>query len=96
MRVSGVHGALDTRSNINENASHYKYLQRKYPMYVCICNGVTDRDIRDAASRGARTVKDLRRELGVASDCGKCASCAHEVLCEARREAPVPASLQPA
>jgi bacterioferritin-associated ferredoxin len=65
-------------------------------MYVCICNGVTDRDIRDAASRGARTIKDLRRELGVASDCGKCASCAHEVLCEARREAPHPARLQPA
>jgi bacterioferritin-associated ferredoxin len=65
-------------------------------MYVCICNGVTDRDVRDAASRGARTVKDLRRELGVASDCGKCASCAHEVLCEARREAPHPARLQPA
>jgi bacterioferritin-associated ferredoxin len=65
-------------------------------MYVCICNGVTDRDIRDAAWRGARTVKDLRRELGVASDCGKCASCAHEVLCEARHEAPLPARLQPA
>jgi bacterioferritin-associated ferredoxin len=53
-------------------------------MYVCICNGVTDRDIHEAVSRGARTVKDLRRELGVASDCGKCASCAREVLCEAR------------
>ena len=65
-------------------------------MYVCICNSVTDGDIREAASRGARTVKDLRRELGVASDCGKCASCAHEVLCEARREALLPAQLQPA
>lgn len=65
-------------------------------MYVCICNGVTDRDIRAAASRGARTVKDLRRELGVASDCGKCATCAHEVLCEARREVPLSAGLQPA
>ena len=60
-------------------------------MYVCICNGVTDREIREAVSRGARTLKDLRRELGVASDCGKCASCANEVLCEARR-GPVPAS----
>ena len=56
-------------------------------MYVCLCNGVTERDIHEAASRGARTVKDLRRDLGVASDCGKCASCAREVLCEARRDA---------
>ncbi|HET7766572.1 MAG TPA: bacterioferritin-associated ferredoxin [Burkholderiales bacterium] len=59
-------------------------------MYVCICNGVTDRDIHEAASRGARTVEDLRRELGVASDCGKCASCAREVLCEARSGANPP------
>jgi len=65
-------------------------------MYVCICNSVTDRDIHEAAARGARTVKDLRRELGVASDCGKCASCAREVLCEARREAALPATLQAA
>ena len=55
-------------------------------MYVCICKGITDRDIRKAASLGARSLKNLRRELGVASDCGKCASCAQEVLCEARSE----------
>ncbi|HVQ61778.1 MAG TPA: (2Fe-2S)-binding protein [Burkholderiales bacterium] len=55
-------------------------------MYVCICKGITDRDIRAAAASGARSLKDLRRELGVASDCGKCASCAQEVLREARSE----------
>ncbi len=65
-------------------------------MYVCICKGVTDRDIHYAASRGARTVKDLRRELGVAAECGKCASCAHEVLREARRDPALPARLQAA
>jgi len=65
-------------------------------VYVCICNSVTDRDIHEAVARGARTVKDLRRELGVASDCGKCASCAREVLCEARRDAALPACLQAA
>ena len=65
-------------------------------MYVCICNSVTDRDIHEAAARGARTVKDLRRELGVASDCGKCASCAREVLRDARSETALPASLQAA
>ena len=92
----GANCALDTGSNINENASHYKHLRTKQAMYVCICNGVTDRDIQDAASRGARTVKDLRRELGVASDCGKCASCAHEVLREARRDTALPVRLQAA
>ena len=68
----------------------------RFTMYVCICNAVTDREIREAASRGARTLKDLRRELGVASDCGKCASCANEVLCEARSEPALASSLQAA
>jgi bacterioferritin-associated ferredoxin len=65
-------------------------------MYVCICNGVTDGDIREAAARGARTVKDLRRELGVASDCGKCVTCAHEVLCESRCKPALAQGLQAA
>jgi bacterioferritin-associated ferredoxin len=53
-------------------------------MYVCVCQAVTDRQIREAAESGARTLKDLRRDLGVTRDCGRCASCAHECLKEAR------------
>lgn len=51
-------------------------------MYVCLCQGVTDRQIRGAADDGARNVRDLRRQLGVASGCGKCAPCARAVLNE--------------
>ena len=43
-------------------------------MYVCVCHAVTDRQIREAAESGARTLKDLRRDLGVTRDCGRCAS----------------------
>lgn len=49
-------------------------------MYVCVCQAVTDRQIHEAAQGGARTLKDLRRELGVTLDCGRCASCAKECL----------------
>lgn len=52
-------------------------------MYVCVCQAVTDRQIREAAAGGARTLKDLRRELGVTRDCGRCASCARSCLQEA-------------
>lgn len=55
-------------------------------MYVCVCQAVTDRQIREAAERGARTLKDLRRELGVTLDCGRCASCARDCLHEARAQ----------
>lgn len=52
-------------------------------MYVCVCNAVTDSQIREAAQGGARTLRDLRRQLGVTQDCGRCATCAHECLREA-------------
>lgn len=54
-------------------------------MYVCVCQAVTDRQIREAAQGGARTLKDLRRDLGVTRDCGRCASCARECLEEAHQ-----------
>lgn len=52
-------------------------------MYVCVCQAVTDGQIREAAQGGARTLQDLRRDLGVTRDCGRCASCARECLREA-------------
>lgn len=52
-------------------------------MYICVCQAVTDRQIREAALGGARSLKDLRRDLGVTRDCGRCASCARECLQEA-------------
>ncbi len=49
-------------------------------MYVCICKAVTERQIEDAVARGAHCLKDLKHELGVASECGKCASEAKHCL----------------
>ncbi|MFT3849987.1 MAG: (2Fe-2S)-binding protein [Propionivibrio sp.] len=51
-------------------------------MYVCVCKAVTERQVRQAVSDGARSLKDLRRELGVTSDCGQCAVCARQCLRE--------------
>ena len=49
-------------------------------MYVCVCNAVTDRDIGSAVAEGCRTLRQLREQLGVGACCGRCASCAREVL----------------
>jgi bacterioferritin-associated ferredoxin len=51
-------------------------------MYVCICNGITDGDIRSAVAAGARTLADLTATLGVASCCGRCADCARNLVAE--------------
>lgn len=40
-------------------------------MYVCICLVVTERQIHQAARKGARTLKDLRCYLGVIAECGR-------------------------
>jgi bacterioferritin-associated ferredoxin len=52
-------------------------------MYVCLCNGITESQIRDAVSEGARSLRELNLCLGVASCCGKCAECAQQVVHEA-------------
>lgn len=52
-------------------------------MFVCVCKAVTDQQIREAARNGARTLDDLRLELGVASECGNCAAYAAQLLEEA-------------
>ena len=54
-------------------------------MYVCICNAITDRQIRRAAESGASDLWDLQRELGVAAGCGSCKEMASAILSESRR-----------
>jgi len=51
-------------------------------MYVCLCQGVTDGQIRDAIYEGCCSYKDVRETLGVASKCGKCACLAKQVVRE--------------
>lgn len=51
-------------------------------MYVCICNGVTDKQIIRQAQSGATSLRDLQDSLGVATNCGKCAKLAKDILAE--------------
>ena len=51
-------------------------------MYVCICNAITEKQIRRAARNGVSSVYELSGTLGVASGCGSCASVAEEILNE--------------
>ncbi|MDK2126066.1 bacterioferritin-associated ferredoxin [Parachitinimonas caeni] len=53
-------------------------------MYVCICNAVTDKQIKQAVSNGCCSMRQLRIELGVSACCGKCAPCAQQLLKDAQ------------
>jgi bacterioferritin-associated ferredoxin len=41
-------------------------------MIVCVCKAVSDRHIRAAVKGGATHVRDLSRQLGLGTCCGKC------------------------
>jgi bacterioferritin-associated ferredoxin len=49
-------------------------------MYVCVCMAVTDSQILAAVGQGHASMKALRDHLGVASECGRCARCASDLL----------------
>jgi len=57
-------------------------------MYVCICNAITDKQIRKAAEAGATDLWDLQRELGVATNCGSCKEMASDILRESTATEP--------
>ena len=54
-------------------------------MYVCVCNAITDKQIRKAAASGVQTVRELQSQLGVAAGCGSCKDAAAEILQESRQ-----------
>lgn len=57
-------------------------------MYVCLCKGITDRQIKAAIDDGANSIGQLRKNLGVASQCGKCSVMTREILQETLCETP--------
>lgn len=49
-------------------------------MFVCMCNGVTERQVREAIEEGASSLADLTACLGVAAGCGCCADFTEDML----------------
>lgn len=64
-------------------------------MFVCICNAITDRQIKETVAAGATTLTDLTDRLGVANCCGCCADLASSFLdsVNANRHAAATASI---
>lgn len=48
-------------------------------MYVCICQAVTEQDIKNHMVKGRASMGQLCKQLGCASQCGKCAEHVREV-----------------
>jgi bacterioferritin-associated ferredoxin len=49
-------------------------------MIVCVCNRLTEHEVRDAASKGARTPERAYACLGCEVQCGCCLDYAQDVI----------------
>jgi bacterioferritin-associated ferredoxin len=67
-------------------------------MLVCQCNGVTDRTIRRAVRKGARTTEDVGYACGAGACCGGCIPLVEKLIrheaarSEAQTTPPTPAN----
>lgn len=52
-------------------------------MFVCLCKSVTDTQIRESIANGAQSFKEVRKQLGVATQCCKCLPFARSVVDDA-------------
>jgi bacterioferritin-associated ferredoxin len=51
-------------------------------MYICICNGHREHDIRQAAESGLRCAREIYTHLGKPPRCGRCLEVAAKVIDE--------------
>jgi bacterioferritin-associated ferredoxin len=49
-------------------------------MYVCLCKAVTDRQIKEFVNGGAGSFEEVCKQLGVATQCGKCSQLAQNIV----------------
>jgi len=57
-------------------------------MIVCVCNAITEKEVREAARQGARTPEDAYARLGCEPQCGCCLDYAQEIIGAGRPKRP--------
>jgi bacterioferritin-associated ferredoxin len=64
------------------NASQQRYLES---MLVCICNAITEADLRQVAEHGVTCPVEAYAILGKAPNCGICLDHAEDVMADAQK-----------
>ena len=49
-------------------------------MIVCICEGISDREIRGAIGAGCQSIQAIGQSCGAGTDCGQCRGSLRELL----------------
>jgi bacterioferritin-associated ferredoxin len=61
-------------------------------MYVCLCHGITDRQVRHAIREGACSAEQVMECTAAGTCCGGCRPAIAELVERARAEAEAPSS----
>ncbi len=54
-------------------------------MLVCLCLGVTDKEVKMTIRRGARSLTEVTQSCGAGGDCGSCHSMLRKMIDDGRR-----------
>jgi len=57
-------------------------------MIICLCNRITEKEVREAARSGSRTPEAAYASLGCEPQCGCCLDYAQEVIDDEPRKRP--------
>ena len=64
----------------NENYYHFHYQLRCF-MYVCLCHGITDKDIKNLVrEEGVGSIRELKEHVSLGSQCGTCTKTAQSII----------------
>lgn len=78
-----MRGVLPVISGMTAPGCRAHHSRRDAGMYVCICNALNERSVREAVRRHRPSrVSDVYRCLGVTPICGKCAGRIRDLLVE--------------
>jgi len=59
-------------------------------MYVCLCNAISDKTLREAVRRyQPKSIQQLRQLVPVGKQCGKCIRVAREIMEEELQHVPL-------
>ena len=59
-------------------------------MYVCLCNAISDKTIREAVRRyQPKSIQHLRQIVPVGKQCGKCIRATREIMDEEMQNIPL-------
>ncbi|PJC92421.1 hypothetical protein CUC44_14160 [Aeromonas lusitana] len=81
--MAGKRGILLPIGICTTNHSHLDFFSFQHEvrtMYVCLCRGITDTQIRKAVQAGKTEFRQLKQSLEVGAQCGKCVRMAMEII----------------